>query len=250
MADVEPKVILVTGGSRGIGAATGRLAADRGYAVCVNYHRAAAEAEALIDEIKRDGGTAIAVCGDVSELEDVCRLFATVDRELGTLTALVNNAGIPGERGRLADLDATVLRRVLEVNAMGVMLCAQQAVRRMSTRAGGAGGAIVNVSSLAAKSGGEGLTAYVASKGAVEAFTLGLAREVAAVGIRVNAVSPGFIATDQQPLDDGAWVKRTSAAIPLGRLGTTEEVAEAILWLLSDEATYITGAILPVTGGR
>jgi NAD(P)-dependent dehydrogenase (short-subunit alcohol dehydrogenase family) len=249
MAD---KVIVVTGGSRGIGAATARLAGRRGYAVCVNYVSNREAAEAVADEIRQGGAQAIAVAGDVASEEDVVRLFATVDKELGPVAALVNNAGILERQSRLDAMDAARINRVLVANITGSFLCAREAVKRMSTRHGGRGGAIVNLSSMAAKLGGPGeYVDYAASKGAIDAFTIGLAKEVAAEGIRVNAVRPGLIYTDIHASGGEAGrVERLKDAVPMKRGGSAEEVANAILWLLSDEASYATGTFIDVSGGR
>ena len=246
------KVIVVTGGSRGIGAATAKLAARQGYAVCVNYVSNRDAAEAVAEEIRKGGGRAIAVAGDVSKEEDIVRLFATVDKELGPVTALVNNAGILEHQSRLDEMSVERINRVLIANITGSLLCAREAVRRMSTKHGGKGGAIVNLSSMAAKLGGPGeYVDYAASKGAIDAFTIGLAKEVAAEGIRVNAVRPGLIYTDIHASGGEAGrVDRLKDAVPMKRGGTAEEVANAILWLLSDEASYATGTFIDVSGGR
>ena len=246
-------VVLITGSGRGIGAATARLAAKRGYAVCVNYVTNAERAEQVVSEIRSGGGKAIAVQADTGDEDAIVALFGHVDRALGRLTALVNNAGILGQPGRLETVGDTAIRRVLDVNVRGVMLCAREAVKRMSTRHGGGGGSIVNVSSIAAMNGGANQwLAYAASKGAINTFTVGLAKEVAAEGIRVNAISPGLIATEIR-VDAGLGDSVDRAIIPqvpMGRIGTPDECAEAIFWLMSDAAPYVTGAILPVTGGR
>lgn len=246
------KVMLVTGGSRGIGAATARLAAQSGYAVCVNYVRNRAAAEAVVEDIERAGGQALAVAADVAAEADVRRLFERIDETLGPLTALVNNAGVLERQMRLEDMDAARLTRVLATNVTGSFLCAREAVRRMSTRRGGAGGAIVNVSSVAAQLGGPGeYVDYAASKGAVDTFTVGLAREVATEGIRVNAVRPGVIYTEIHASGgEPERVERVKTAVPMQRGGQPEEVARAILWLLSDEASYTTGSFIQVSGGR
>jgi NAD(P)-dependent dehydrogenase (short-subunit alcohol dehydrogenase family) len=245
-------ILLVTGGSRGIGAATARLAAARGYAVCLSYRSQAAAAAAVVADIERGGGEAIAVEADVAQEADVLRLFATVDARLGRLTALVNNAGILERQTTLAHIDAARLQRVLATNVIGSFLCAREAVRRMSTKLGGAGGAIVNVSSMAAKLGSPGeYVDYAASKGAIDSLTIGLAKEVAAEGIRVNAVRPGVIYTDIHASGgEPGRVDRVKGAVPMQRGGRPEEVAWAILWLASDEASYSTGAFIDVSGGR
>jgi len=244
--------LLVTGGSRGIGAATARLAAARGYAVCLSYRSNAAAAAGLVAAIEKDGGEAIAVAADVAAEADVLRLFDTVDRRLGRLRALVNNAGILERQMRFDEMDVGRLQRVLATNVVGSFLCAREAVRRMSTRHGGSGGAIVNVSSMAATLGSPGeYVDYAASKGAIDSMTIGLAKEVAAEGIRVNAVRPGVIYTDIHASGgEPGRVDRIKAAVPMRRGGTAEEVAQAILWLLSDEASYSTGAFIDVSGGR
>lgn len=247
------KIVLITGGSRGIGAATARLAAQRGYAVAVNYRENRAAADALVHDLRGLGARAIAVAADVAVEADVVRLFDTVDRELGPLTALVNNAGIVVRSGtRIADVDAARLQRIFATNVFGTILCAREAIRRMSTSRGGHGGAIVNVSSGSARSGAPGEYAdYAASKGAVDTFTAGLAREVGTEGIRVNAVRPGFIHTDIHATGgDPGRIDRALHQVPLGRGGHAAEVATAILWLLSDEASYTSGAILDVAGGK
>ena len=246
------RVAVVTGGSRGIGAATARLAAARGYAVCVNYLANAGAADAVVASIRDAGGTAAAVQGDVGVEADVVRLFATCDRECGAVTALVNNAGILETQMRVEAMDAGRLQRVLTANVIGSFLCAREAVRRMSTRHGGAGGAIVNVSSGASRLGSPGeYVDYAASKGAIDSFTVGLAQEVAEEGIRVNAVRPGVIYTGIHASGgEPGRVDRVKGFVPMRRGGTADEVAQAILWLLSDEASYTTGAVIDVTGGR
>jgi len=245
-------VMIVTGGGRGIGAATARFAAQRGYAVCVNYLRDSAAAETLVRDIRADGGSAIAVPGDVSVEKDVLHLFDACDRSLGPLIALVNNAGIVATKARVDEVSAARLQRLMAVNIVGAFLCAREAVKRMSTKHGGKGGAIVNVSSGAARLGSPGeWVDYAASKGAIDTMTIGLSKEVADDGIRVNCVRPGFVNTG---IHAGAGepnrIERLRATIPMKRGGEPEEVARAILWLLSEEASYSTGAILDVTGGR
>jgi NAD(P)-dependent dehydrogenase (short-subunit alcohol dehydrogenase family) len=243
------RILVVTGGGRGIGAETVRLAAARGYAVAVNYRDNRAAAESLVQSLK---GNAIAVQGDVASEADVLRLFETVDRKLGRVTALVNNAGVVDRGMRVADMTAARLARMFAINVTGSFLCAREAVKRMSTRLGGPGGSIVNVSSIASRLGGAGeYVDYAASKGAIDTFTIGLAKETGPEGIRVNAVRPGVIRTEiHLASGDPARVERIGATAPLQRPGEAAEVARAILWLLSDEASYMTGALVDVTGGR
>jgi NAD(P)-dependent dehydrogenase (short-subunit alcohol dehydrogenase family) len=245
-------VLLITGAGRGIGAATALLGASRGYAVCINYLSEERRADALAKQIAASGGRAIAVQADVSIETDVMRLFEGADRQLGPVSVLVNNAGILGPFGRLDQLEAGALARVIDVNLAGAMLCSREAVRRMSKRHGGSGGAIVNVSSVAATLGGGGeWLAHAATKGAINTFTVGLAREVAAEGIRVNAVSPGLIRTERHA-DAGLEerLQRLAQAMPMQRPGSPEEVAEAILWLASSDSPYTIGANIVVAGGR
>jgi NAD(P)-dependent dehydrogenase (short-subunit alcohol dehydrogenase family) len=247
-----PGVALITGGSRGIGAATALLAASRGYAVCVNYRSNASAASEVTSAIAKAGGRAIAVQGDVAIESDVVRLFETVDRELGPLTALVNNAGILETQMRVETMDAARLQRIFATNVTGAFVCAREAIKRMSTKHGGHGGSIVNLSSRAAILGSPGeYVDYAASKGAIDTLTIGLAQEVAADGIRVNAIRAGVIVTDIHASGgEPGRVERIKSRIPMQRGGTVDEVARAILWLMSDEASYTTGAFLDVSGGR
>lgn len=246
------EVLVVTGGSRGIGAATARLGAAAGYRVCLNYRGNRQAAEAVVDDIVAAGGEAIAVAADVADEAEVVRLFETVDRELGTLTALVNNAGILERQCRVAEMTAERLTRILATNVTGSFLCAREAIRRMSTAHGGAGGAIVNLSSVAARLGAPNeYVDYAATKGAIDTFTTGLAKEVAGEGIRVNAVRPGIIHTDIHASGgEPGRVERLKDTVPMQRGGQAEEVARAILWLLSEEASYTAGGFIDVTGGR
>ncbi|RPE79907.1 SDR family oxidoreductase [Vulcaniibacterium tengchongense] len=245
------RIAIVTGGSRGIGAATARLAAGAGYRVCLTYRNRREDAEAVVAAIARAGGEAIAVQADLGIEADVLRLFEDTDRRLGRPDALVNNAGMLERQMRLEQMDAARLRRVFDANVVGSFLCAREAVRRMSTRHGGRGGAIVNVSSVAARLGSPGeYVDYAASKAAVDTMTVGLAREVATEGIRVNAVRPGTIHTGIHASGgEPDRVERVKARIPMQRGGQPEEIARAILWLLSDEASYLTGSIVDVAGG-
>lgn len=244
--------MLITGGSRGIGAATALLAAARGYAVAINYLRDESAADAVVRKIRAAGGRATAVRADVSQEGEVEPLFESVERELGTLSVLVNNAGIVDRKARLDQMQGERLRRMFGINVIGSLLCAAAAVRRMSTANGGAGGSIVNVSSAASRHGSPGeYIDYAASKAAIDTFTVGLAKEVAAEGIRVNAVRPGIIATDIHASGgDPGRAERMGPALPMQRAGAPDEVARAILWLASSEASYCTGSILDVSGGR
>ena len=246
------KVLIVTGGSRGIGAATARIASRRGYAVCVNFLKNKAAATQIADKINADGGHAIAIGADISKEEEVLELFSTVDDRLGKISALVNNAGILESQMRIEDMDEKRLNRVFLTNITGSILCAREAVKRMSIKNGGNGGTIVNLSSAAARLGSPGeYVDYAASKGAIDTFTRGLAQEVAEDGIRVNAVRPGVIETDIHASGgEPGRVERIKDTIPLKRGGKPEEVARAIMWLLSSESSYTTGSLLEVSGGR
>jgi len=245
-------VVMITGGSRGIGAATAKLAAARGYAVCVNYLRNGESADKVVGCIKSGNGDAFAIQADISSETDVVSLFRQADSKLGRVSALVNNAATLEPQTRLDLMEFSRMERIFGVNVIGSMLCAREAVKRMSTRYRGGGGAIVNVSSGAAKYGSPGeYVDYAASKGAIETFTVGLAAEVAEEGIRVNAVRPGFIYTELHAKGrEPARVDRVKTLVPMKRGGQPEEVAAAILWLLSDEASYVTGTIVDVSGGR
>ncbi|MBV7429432.1 SDR family oxidoreductase [Acidovorax sp. sif0715] len=246
------KVALITGGSRGIGAATARLAARQGWAVAVNYARDAHAAEAVVAAIAAQGGRALAVQADVADEAQVMAMFRTVDAQLGRLSALVNNAGVVDVPARVEAMGVARLKRMFDINVIGSFVCAREAVLRMGTRHGGAGGSIVNVSSAAARLGAAGqYVDYAAAKGAIDTMTLGLAREVAADGIRVNAVRPGLIETDIHAsggLPDR--VRDLSHQVPMLRGGTAEEVAEAIVWLMSPAASYTTATLMDVSGGR
>lgn len=247
-----PPVALITGGSRGIGAATARLAAQRGHIVCVNYLNNEERANEVADDIRANGGRAVLVPADTADESAVCEMFGRIARDVGRITALVNSAGITGPPGPLDGQSAADIQRVLAVNLFGTIICCREALKQMSTKHGGSGGAIVNLSSVAAREGApKEWTPYGAAKGGVSTFTLGLAREVAAEGVRVNAILPGLIETEMHGGEFAqARLQRLAPAVPLGRTGTAEECAEAILWLLSDQASYVTGAVLPVTGGR
>ena len=245
-------VVLITGGSRGIGAATALLAAEQGFAVAVNYTANSLAADEVVRQIRAGGGTAITVQADVAVEADIMAMFTKVDAKLGRMTALVNNAGVVDVASRVDVMSAARLKRMFDINVLGSFLCAREAVLRMSTQHGGAGGAIVNVSSVAARLGAPGqYVDYAASKGAIDTFTLGLAKEVAAEGIRVNAVRPGIIDTDihasgGQPDRAG----RLGATVPMLRPGSALEVAKAIVWLMTDESSYTTGSFVDVAGGR
>ncbi len=242
------KALLVTGGGRGIGAATALAAARRGWDVAVNFQTNRARAEAIVDKIENAGGKAIAYQADIADEQAVVAMFTALDRDFGAITGLVNSAGILGPRGRVDQLEGQALDALFAINVTGTLLCCREAIRRMSRSQGGAGGTIVNLSSAASRLGapGEGV-AYAASKGAIDSLTFGLAQEVAGDGIRVNAVSPGIIDTEIQP---AGRVARVGPNLPMKRAGKAEEVAAAIVYLLSDEASYVSGAVLDVSGGR
>ncbi|MEY4884503.1 MAG: hypothetical protein RIS34_2357 [Pseudomonadota bacterium] len=246
------QTVLVTGGSRGIGAATALLAAQKGYAVAVNYTANSLAADEVVRQIRASGGTAITVQADVGVEDQVMVMFEKVDARLGRLTALVNNAGVVDVAARVDEMSVARLRRMFDINVLGSFVCAREAVKRMSTRHGGPGGCIVNVSSVAARLGGPGqYVDYAASKGAIDTFTIGLAKEVALEGIRVNAVRPGIIATDIHA--SGGQPDRAqhmAHQVPMQRPGSAQEVAQAIVWLMSDDASYTTGTMVDVAGGR
>jgi len=246
------ETLLITGGASGIGAATARLAAARGYRVAINYRSRAAQAQAIVADIAANGGQAVAFAADISREDEIVRLFDETERALGPITRLVNSAGIDGGASRAEDFDAAVLARLFAVNAVGLMLCCREAARRMSTRRGGTGGVIVNVSSMAAATGGRPRKShYAASKAAVDTFTMGFAKEVAREGIRVNSIRPGMILTEMTEAGLGDPIARAEveATIAMGRVGQAHEIANAILWLLSDESTFISGATLDASGG-
>ena len=246
------KTILITGASRGIGAATALLAAEMGFSVAVNYNKSKEDAEKLVETIRQKGGMAKAFQADVSQEEEIVRLFEEIDIELGNLTSLVNNAGILEQQSRLEDLTRKRIQRIFEVNTLSTFLCCREAIKRMSPRYGGKGGTIVNVSSIASRTGAPfEYIDYAASKGAVDTLTIGLAKELADENIRVNAVRPAFIHTDIHA--DGGEpnrIERIKDTIPLKRGGLASEVAEAILWLASEQSSYSTGIFIDVTGGR
>jgi NAD(P)-dependent dehydrogenase (short-subunit alcohol dehydrogenase family) len=246
------KVMVVTGAGKGIGAAIAELAGQRGYAVCVNYAHSKDAAEQIVARIVAAGGEAIAVRADVSQPAEARRLFEETDARLGKVEALVNNAGIIGRQCRTDEIDAALLAEVFAVNTFSYFYCAREAIRRMSTKHGGNGGAIVNISSAAARHGGLPMEShYAASKGAIDSFTVGLAKEIGKEGVRVNAIRPGMIATDIHQAHGGeAAIRAVAPTVPIGREGFPMEVAEAALWLCSDASSYVHGAVLDVSGGR
>jgi NAD(P)-dependent dehydrogenase (short-subunit alcohol dehydrogenase family) len=249
---MNKKIMLITGASRGIGASTALLAAEQGYRVCINYRYNQQSAENLVQQIRQSGGDACAIQADISQEQQVVTLFQQLDQQMGTISALVNNAGILETQTTLENLDAARLQRVFQTNVFGSFLCAREAVKRMSTDHGGKGGSIVNVSSAASRLGSANeYIDYAASKGAIDSMTIGLSKEVAEQGIRVNAVRPGFIYTEMHA-DGGepGRVDRVKSMVPMKRGGHPEEVANAILWLLSDQASYITGSFIDIAGGR
>ncbi len=252
MTSDKRRVVIVTGGGRGIGAAVARLVGARGFPVLVNFVENRAAAESVVRSIVEARGRAMAVQGDMAREEDVLRLFGLAEREFGAIGGLVNNAAVTGGFARVEAIEARAVERMLAVNVLGTMICSREAVRRMSVRRGGGGGAIVNISSLAARTGGAGeWVHYAASKGAIDSFTIGLAREVAEEGIRVNAVAPGLIETELHAANgEPGRLERLSPGIPMKRAGTAGEVAEGVAWLLSDAASYTTGTILEIGGGR
>lgn len=248
----ELGTLIVTGASRGIGAAIARLASKHGWAVAVNFSSGETEAKRVVEEIQNDGGRAAAIHADVSREQEILQLFSKAERELGSIKGLVNNAGVTGGFARVEEVTAEIIETTFAVNVTGAMLCAREAVRRMSTERGGSGGAIVNISSRAAHTGAAGeWVHYAASKGAIDSFTIGLAREVATEGIRVNAVAPGLVDTDLHAANgEPGRLQRLMPSIPMQRAGRPDEIAEGVVWLLSSAASYVTGAILEIGGGR
>lgn len=252
MNRTEANAVVITGASRGIGAATALLAAERGFAVAVNYATGETEAAEVVRKIQSAGGKAAAIQADLAREEDIVQLFTQADRQLGPLRGLVNNAGVTGGFARVEEVTGAMLERLFAVNVTAAILCAREAVKRMSTKSGGRGGAIVNISSLAARTGSAGeWVHYAATKGAIDTFTLGLAREVAKEGIRVNAVAPGLVETGIHAANgEPGRLERLKPTIPMGRPARPEEIAEAVVWLLSSASSYVAGSILEVGGGR
>jgi NAD(P)-dependent dehydrogenase (short-subunit alcohol dehydrogenase family) len=247
-------VMIVTGGSRGIGADICRLGAHRGYSVCVNYLRGEKEANSVAEEIRKSGGRAISVKADVTIETDVSRMFDEATSKFGQVTALVNNAGWGGQHGPIESWEIDATRKLIELNLLGPMICSREAVRRMASKHGGAGGNIVNISSAAARTGAPGVFVhYAATKGGLDVFTTGLAKEVAKEGIRVNAVRPGYVRTEMYEEDlrqSPDWVRANIASIPIGRIAEVRDVSAVVLWLMCDEASYVTGGIIDISGGR
>jgi NAD(P)-dependent dehydrogenase (short-subunit alcohol dehydrogenase family) len=247
-------VMIVTGGSRGIGADICRLGAHRGYSVCVNYLRGEKEANSVVEEIRKSGGRAISVKADVTIETDVSRMFDEATSQFGQVTALVNNAGWGGQHGPIESWEIDATRKLIDLNLLGPMICSREAVRRMAIKHGGAGGNIVNISSAAARTGAPGVFVhYAATKGGLDVFTTGLAKEVAKEGIRVNAVRPGYVRTEMYEEDlrqSPDWVRANIASIPIGRIAEVRDVSAVVLWLMCDEASYVTGGIIDISGGR
>ena len=247
-------VLIVTGGSRGIGADVCARAAESGHSVCVNYRRGEKEAHAIVEEIRKRGGRAIAAQADVTIEDEVVRMFDEVTSKLGQITALINNAGWGGQHGPIEIWEAETTRRLIDVNLFGPMICSREAVKRMAKRFGGQGGNIVNISSAAARTGSPGVFVhYAATKGGLDVFTTGLAKEVAKDGIRVNGVRPGYVRTEMYEDDlkqSPDWVRAAIASIPVGRIAEVRDVSSVVLWLLSEEASYVTGSIIDISGGR
>jgi NAD(P)-dependent dehydrogenase (short-subunit alcohol dehydrogenase family) len=244
------EVALVTGASRGLGAAIALLLARNGYAVCVNYNHNGDLAQTIVETIKSEGGRAIAIQADVSDQGQIEQLFKSLDNELGPLTTLINNAGMTGKRCKLLDLDVQYIKNMIDTNITGLILCAREAIKRMANSRGGKGGSIINISSQAGQFGGNQISPYAASKAAVNVFTAGLSKEVGLEGIRVNAVSPGVINTGQADMLDPKVKNALKESIPLQRIGDPDDVAKVVLWLLSRQASYVNGVVVPVAGGR
>ena len=246
----DSRVALITGASRGLGAATASILAQNGYAVCVNYNSNEDQAKTVVESINNKGGKAIAVQADVSDPEQIKILFKSVDKKLGPLTALINNAAFTGTRCKILDLDVKTIQQIIDTNITGLVLCSQEAVKRMAKSCGGKGGSIINISSQAGQFGGNQISPYAASKAAVNTFTLGLSKEVGPEGIRVNAVSPGVIDTGHANMLDPKVKDALRDSIPLREIGTPDDVAMTVRWLLSEDSSYLTGVVIPVAGGR